>query len=144
MSKELETRRLLALHNLVIVEVPRDGNCLFHSLSSFMADNNTTHFSLRTRLVKFIASRASEFSSVVDPSVYSSFAHYLTSMSQPGHYGDGTMIDAFSLLFNVNVVIFNDGRFYETLPEAKINIALYWNRQQQHYQPAIPDPRRRN
>jgi hypothetical protein len=129
---------LLATYGLCRLGVPADGNCLFHSLAFFIKDPTLDHLSLRRRLCAFIAAHPDHFASIVVDSPHRSLSEYLSLMSRPGVFGDGSCIDAFSLLFGLNVVIFNDDQCYETLPDAEINIALYWDRRRGHYEPAIP------
>ena len=135
---DLSTRKLLESHRLILVRVPSDGNCLFHSLRFFLRYNQISAHELRLRLCSYIASHADTYSVIITESPFRSLTEYLQAMSREGVYGDGTMINAFSSLFQINVVIFNDGQYHETLDTAPVNIALYWDRSAQHYQPAIP------
>jgi len=132
-----DTLALLSSHNLVRIPVPGDGNCLFHSLALFFQDSSVNHLSMRQRLCTYIAQHRADFEPVVADTRHS-LDDYLNYMSRPGAYGDGIMVDAFSLCFQINVFIFNQGRSYQTLPDAAINIALYWDKAAQHYEPAFP------
>jgi hypothetical protein len=137
LSQDLATLKVLQAHRLGLIEVPRDGNCLFHSLCSFIKSKTLTAFTLRLLICKFIWENADIFSIEMADTGYT-LREYLTYMQRDGMYGDGTVIQAFAMLFGINVVIFSDGSFHETLPDAEIMIALYWDRGSRHYQPAIP------
>lgn len=136
-QSDVKTFALLNSHQLVRISVPGDGNCLFHSLALFFSDSSVNHLSMRQRLCTYIAQHREDFEPIVADTQHT-LDDYLNYMRRPGSYGDGIMIDAFSLCFQINVFIFNQGHSYETLPDARINIALYWNRAAQHYEPAFP------
>ena len=105
------------LHHL---PMPKDGNCLFHSLTKSLETYEPavftdlrqkatlkslpTHIYLRRLIVRFVELNRKYFedSLIVD---YSSFEEYTTKMKMDGTFGDHTELISFSTIFNMNVII---------------------------------------
>lgn len=129
--------KLLREHNLVPVNQPGDGNCLFHSLAYFFREHNLSHLDMRRRLCEYMLANRDTFEVVAMDSV-DNFDVYVAKMYRSGTLGDGTIIQAFSRLFNVNVCIFADNQIHQTLPDSKLKIGILWDRSATHYQALVP------
>lgn len=128
---------LVRQHNLVPVDQPGDGNCLFHSLAYFFREYNLSHLDMRRRLCEYMLANRSTFE-VASVDSGENFDVYVAKMMRTGTLGDGTIIQAFSSLFNVNVCIFADDQIHQTLPNAELKIGILWDRQHSHYQALTP------
>lgn len=125
-------------HGLHPIEQGGGGNCLFHSLAFFFRDSHITHIDMRRRLCEYMLANRETYQIGAIGAGFDNIDIYVANMLRLGTWGDGTVIQAFSNLFQVNVCIFNDQQIYQTLPTSKLKIALLWDRKSMHYQPLLP------
>lgn len=113
-----------------VVEMPMDGNCLFHSLSSYIkhknarklrhsiVDHERSH--KKKQILNFILSDPSETPEYVKYleehdldfeklTLKEKFDIYLKIMKTSGVYGQYLEINSFCEIFNLNVIILTDG-----------------------------------
>ncbi len=91
-----------------ILRVPQDGNCLFHSLATFFESSKIDHVVLRKLIVAFIFKNASHFQADIFAEGFRSVQEYCQFMLQNQQWGDGVCLQAFALLFRVNIWICYD------------------------------------
>lgn len=106
---------LLASYGLERVQMPSDGNCLFHAISSFFNDPRTDHRAVRRRICEYIDTHRDQFAPDIECD-YPSVDVYLREMRRVGEWGDAIMVQAFCLAYDVNVVLFTPGRCSELYP----------------------------
>lgn len=124
----------LTRHALQEIEIPKDGNCLFHSLASWM--DGVDHLTIRKIIIEWIEMHTETFEQDILASGYSSVQDYCRRMSRPGEWGDAIMLQAFILLTHVNIRLFTDYGFTDLNPGGIQNLAIVQH--QHHYQPALP------
>jgi len=109
---------LLAESNLERVEMPSDGNCLFHAVASFF-DSFTTPREVRHRICDYIDQNRERFEIDILHSGYASIDEYLRAMRRDREWGDAIMLNAFCLCFDINVVLFTPDGSSEMYPGPK-------------------------
>ncbi|XP_031789028.1 uncharacterized protein LOC116417975 [Nasonia vitripennis] len=95
---------------LKIIQVERDGNCLFRSFSLFIHGNEKYHMKIREKIVKFVfnnwkSEKDMIFATCVEK-VYKNANNYKNTMGCQGEFGTDYEIGVFSRLYNVTVNIF--------------------------------------
>lgn len=90
---------------MILAPMPRDGNCLFHSLASFFQSRRITHDVLRRMIVHFVYQNAHMFEADILAEGYKSVDEYCQYMSQRNQWGDGIALQAFAMIFKVNVYL---------------------------------------
>lgn len=88
---------------MIILHIPKDGNCLFRSLASFFQSPEIDHHLIRKMLVHYIYQHPESFKTDILSEGYQSVDEYCQHMSHPRTWGDGTCLQCFTMLFNVNV-----------------------------------------
>jgi hypothetical protein len=88
---------------MIILHIPKDGNCLFRSLASFFQSPDIDHHLIRKMLVHYIYQHPESFKTDILSEGYRSVEEYCQHMSHPRTWGDGTCLQCFTMLFNVNV-----------------------------------------
>lgn len=90
---------------MIIMHIPKDGNCLFRSLASFFQSPEIDHHLIRKMLVHYIYQHPEAFETDILSEGYQSVDQYCQHMSKPSTWGDGTCLQCFTMLFNVNVYL---------------------------------------
>lgn len=90
---------------MIIMHIPKDGNCLFRSLASFFQSPEIDHRLIRKMLVHYIFQHPEAFQTDILAEGYQSVDQYCQHMSNPSTWGDGTCLQCFTMLFNVNVYL---------------------------------------
>lgn len=130
-TQQAKIDALLAEENLERVEMPSDGNCLFHAVASFF-DSFTTHRDVRHRICDYIDQNRERFEIDILHSGYASIDEYLRMMRRDREWGDAIMLNAFCLCFDINVVLFTPHGSSELYPgptRAKMALVAFG----QHY-----------
>lgn len=128
---------LLRKHKLRLVEMRADGNCQFRALASFFRSESMDHAAMRRLIIKFIAEHQDQFQADIVANYGCDVQAYCQQMGKDAVWGDGITLQAFGLLFHLNVwLILPDGvsKLHEQ-PRWQ-NIALV--RRQNHYDAACP------
>ena len=129
-------------YSLRRVRVAADGNCQFRALALFFPTSNISHLTIRHQVVQYIRENKETFKDEIEALKLEdgirSVDHYCSLMSQPGYWGDYTTLQAFSLLYNVNVWLFtNEGaKPLRDEDEQLQNIGLV--HQHSHFDAALP------
>lgn len=126
--------RNLRTQGLQMINIERDGNCLFHSLGAWL--HGAEHSAVRQIVVEYIASCPSTFEPDILASGYENIQQYCEQMSQLGQWGDAIVLQAFILMTGVNVRLFTEYGFSDLNPDGSQHLAIV--QLQGHYQPAIP------
>lgn len=124
----------LERYGLHRVPVAGDGNCQFRSMAAFFEDAD--HLSMRRLVCQFIRSNDLTFKNDIATTEYRTMERYLAVMSRPGTWGDGITLQAFGLLFQVDVVLFMPTGTTQLHPQYERHVAFV--RQGDHYEPALP------
>lgn len=90
---------------MIVLPVPGDGNCLFHALASFFQSSKIDHILIRRMLVHYIYQHGERFSTDILAGGHKDLDQYCAHMGKSGVWGDGVCVQAFALLFKVNVWI---------------------------------------
>jgi len=88
---------------MIILPIPKDGNCLFASLASFFQKPGIDHTVIRRMLVHYIYQHPDAFKTDIVSEGYTSVDQYCEHMSRERTWGDGTCLQCFTMLFKVNV-----------------------------------------
>ena len=99
---DLENR--LKPFNLSIHKVDADGNCLFRSVAYLLNGSEDAHASLRKEAVTYILRNEDFFAPFMDEGM--TVLSYCAQMSKPETWGGQPELQALSLLYNVNLYIF--------------------------------------
>ena len=95
---------------MIISHMPGDGNCQFSSLASFFQSPRIDHRLVRKMIVHYIYQNPDRFETDIKAQGYDSVDHYCQLMSQRNHWGDGVSVQAFALIFQVNIwICYGDG-----------------------------------
>ena len=86
-----------------ILPMPQDGNCMFHSLASFFRSDEIDHALIRKMIVHYIYQNATLFKDEIEGSDFENVDHYCRHMSRDRAWGDGVCLQAFAMLFRVNI-----------------------------------------
>ena len=86
--------------------MPKDGNCLFHALASFFEHPGIRHDVLRRMIVHYIYQNPEYFEVDVTAEGYADLDHYCENMARDRYWGDGTVLQAFAMLFQVTVYVY--------------------------------------
>jgi hypothetical protein len=109
---------------MLVMRVPQDGNCLFHSLATFFESPKIDHVVLRKLIVAYIFKNATHFQADILAEGFPSVQQYCRFMSQNQQWGDGVCLQAFALIFQVNIWIC----YSEIDPDASTQISHYAER----------------
>ena len=90
---------------MIVLPIPGDGNCLFHALASFFQSSKIDHALIRRMLVHYIYQHGAQFKVDIEAGGYRDIDQYCAHMGQNGTWGDGVCVQAFGMLFKVNVWI---------------------------------------
>eukprot|EP01111_Echinosteliopsis_oligospora_P016482 TRINITY_DN6870_c0_g1_i1.p1 TRINITY_DN6870_c0_g1~~TRINITY_DN6870_c0_g1_i1.p1 ORF type:complete len:347 (+),score=101.47 TRINITY_DN6870_c0_g1_i1:42-1082(+) len=96
----------LLLLGLTIKDVAGDGNCLFRSIADQLEDNPNKHGEYRHAIVTYIAANREMFEPFLDTEEEGTFEQYIANMSAPTAWGGHMELQAASLLFKINAVIY--------------------------------------
>ena len=138
---DIELRNIQStLKDLTLGWVPilGDGNCLFASLSSFFAEADIDHRYIRKRIVRYIQHHPLAFETDILANGYHNVLLYCNSMSKIGFWGDGTCLQAFCKLSQLNVWLVTGQGFSQISDYGsdKENIAvIHWGN---HYDATTP------
>lgn len=124
----------LKTYNLSRVGVPGDGNCQFHSLSVFF--DSYDHSAMRQIICKFIHRNKTIFQEDILNLGYDNVDKYILEMSRNGTWGDGITLQAFCMIFRVNVWLFMPTGVSQLCPKFEKNVAIIRNGN--HYEAALP------
>lgn len=117
-----------------------DGNCLFRCFDFFLhPSEEMTPGRVRQGLVDYVQQNAELFCDDVVQSGFPNMADYCAYMLRDGTWGDGIMLQAFSLWTRVNLyLLYPTGKFHllHFFGEGALNIALIF--ENKHYDVAIP------
>lgn len=91
-----------------ILQIPDDGNCLFSSLATIFKNPNIDHKIIRKMIVHYIYQNPEVFQNDIIAEEYENIEHYCYNMSRIGFWGDGICLQAFSMLFQLNVLLCYD------------------------------------
>lgn len=128
----------LQSYSLKKINVPGDGNCLFHSMCIFFRKQGYRQDFMRKLICDYIEKSKELFNpSISSLSEYRSFDEYIKEMRKNGHWGDGICLQAFGLLFKTNVILLMPTGIYHMHTQFKKNVAFV--RDGNHYQAAVPN-----
>lgn len=85
-----------------VVEISKDGNCLFRAISDQLYTNELFHQDIRQRLVDFIQREQELFKPFVEDEKVS---EYCTRMREDGEWGGHLELYAAAKLFNIHIVV---------------------------------------
>lgn len=88
---------------MIVLPMPHDGNCLFHSLASFFQSKTIDHALVRRMVVDYVYRNGAVFSRDVQAEGYANVEAYCRKLAQNHQWGDGIALQAFAMLFKVNV-----------------------------------------
>jgi len=127
----------LAQHRLKLLPMAADGNCQFNAMSCFFQNRALSPREIRRRVVHYIWANRERFKYDIEAEYGKSPQDYCSAMLREGVWGDGITLQAFGLLFNVNLWLFTaEGRSnLHEIPD-RPNVALV--RSGAHYDAAIP------
>eukprot|EP01056_Protomagalhaensia_sp_Gyna25_P002332 Protomagalhaensia_sp_Gyna_25__2331@NODE_2285_length_1174_cov_8_918062_g1892_i0_p1_GENE_NODE_2285_length_1174_cov_8_918062_g1892_i0NODE_2285_length_1174_cov_8_918062_g1892_i0_p1_ORF_typecomplete_len289_score22_41OTU/PF02338_19/3_6e26Peptidase_C65/PF10275_9/0_4Peptidase_C65/PF10275_9/0_72Nt_Gln_amidase/PF09764_9/0_15DUF3293/PF11697_8/1DUF3293/PF11697_8/2_9e02_NODE_2285_length_1174_cov_8_918062_g1892_i02431109 len=94
----------LQSNSLRWVNIVADGNCLFRSFSDQLHGHQEGHLEIRAAIVAYIANHETRFSVFLDESD-GDIGEYCQKMSRNSTWGGQIEIQAFSLMYGVNVLI---------------------------------------
>ena len=94
----------LQLYNLYIHPVESDGNCMFRSIADQLYGDTTKHKQIRKSTTDYMLQQRDEFSLFCEHGV-DQYDTYVHRMSQLGCWGDYTVLNAITRLYNVNITI---------------------------------------
>ena len=80
---------------MIILYVPKDGNCMFSCLASFFNKSDIDHVLLRQMIVHYILHNQSKFEMDVKAEGFDSVDHYCQNMLRMGFWGDGKLTPSF-------------------------------------------------
>ena len=86
--------------------MPKDGNCLFHAMASLLEHPSIRHDTLRRMLVHYIYQNADKYNTDILAEGYADINHYCENMTRDKFWGDGTVLQAFAMLFEVTVYVY--------------------------------------
>jgi hypothetical protein len=128
---------LLSKHRLRLVEMRADGNCQFRALASFFRSSSVDHVVMRRLVCKYILEHQEQFQADIVVEYGCSVPRYCQVMGRDACWGDAITLQAFGLLFHINVwLIMPDGVTKLTEEPRWHNIALV--RKHNHYDAASP------
>ena len=100
--------------NCVTMDVPRDGNCLFHAivccLQQRLSHVQYTHLTLRRKVIQYMRDNTSATQKNIILQEYSSFGdlnQYFTHMKRARTWGDEFIIQAMSDMLQRTIFIYN-------------------------------------
>ncbi|KAG7397875.1 hypothetical protein PHYBOEH_012066 [Phytophthora boehmeriae] len=85
-----------------VVQIIKDGNCLFRAISDQLYTNELYHRDIRQRLVDFIEKEQQLFKPFVEDEEVS---EYCTRMREDGEWGGHLELYAAAKLFNIHIVV---------------------------------------
>lgn len=80
------------------------GNCLFESLNFFLKEKN--NLILREKLVQYIKSNGELFEKDIIHNRHKSVENYCEQMKKNGRDGDGIVLQACVLLYQIKVIVY--------------------------------------
>ena len=92
-----------ANNQISIIDVQRDGNCLFRCLSKWLFKTEDHHDEIRQITVKQIEKSMEFYKSQIDINRFKDINGYLKSMIKEGEWGDDVIMSAFSEAYNCNI-----------------------------------------
>jgi OTU-like cysteine protease len=108
--------RAFAVHlgrkGLCVRDVEADGSCMFRAVSDQLYGDETHHYELRKRCVKYMVDHSADFAPFVDDS--KSFSDYTAHMLHDGIWGGNVELQALSMVLRANIYIHTvDGANFE-------------------------------
>jgi predicted adenine nucleotide alpha hydrolase (AANH) superfamily ATPase len=88
---------------MILLHIPKDGNCLFRALASFFQSPNIDHRLMRQMLLHYISQYPEQFEVDIVAEGYQSVQEYVQHMAYEKTWGDGACLQCFTMIFNVNV-----------------------------------------
>jgi len=92
---------------LTIKDVAGDGNCLFRAIADQIEGDPNRHVSYRKRILDFIEENRAEFEFFIEDD--EPFERYISRMRTNAEWGGQTEIQAASLVFAVNITLYQLG-----------------------------------
>jgi len=96
-------QKQMELSGLTIKDVAGDGNCLFRAIADQMVDDPQQHADFRKKIMDFVEAQRDAFEPFVEDDI--PFETYLSDMRKNGSWGGHIEVQAFSLLYQCNVII---------------------------------------
>lgn len=90
---------------VVLLLAPADGSCMFHALASMFKHRGITHELMRQMCVHYISQNPDLFLEDILANGFKSMDHYVSYCGKIGAFGDATCLQAFSMIFGVNVYL---------------------------------------
>lgn len=108
-SDLVKFKEQLLVHNLRIVEVEGDGNCLFRSISVqlFGLNGVGSHLDVRKRAIQFMVMNREDFEPFLEDD--EKWDDYITRMSKDGSWGGHLELTALSRVFEIDITIHHLG-----------------------------------
>ena len=103
----IELRRHLKKINLELKEIPKDGACLFRAISEQILFTQEKHSFVRNECVKYLHENEESFSPFVCAEDGADYATYLFELSQPFTWGGQLELQALSLMYQRNFLIYS-------------------------------------
>lgn len=94
-----------------IIKMIGDGNCLFRAISYLIYNCQEKHLEVRMSIVKYICANWNKFKLLTvnaEQNVYNDANEYYNSMSVPGIYGSISEVIGASIVFNINILVYNE------------------------------------
>lgn len=106
-----ETRKLTAelkSEGLVVVDVPRDGNCLFSSVSQQLEGNASNWAHYRRAACEHMEEENDFFAAFVEDD--EPWDEYIERMRRPGTWGGNLELQALSIITRCNIAVYQYGQ----------------------------------
>lgn len=105
-QEEQAVAERLASFGLRRVPMPGDGNCQFRALATFFADPRVSHVTLRRLVARFVWQHRERFRPYIAHEYGIDVRKYCQRMQRDGEWGDAISLQAFGVLFRINVWLF--------------------------------------
>lgn len=104
---------------------------MFSSLASFFQSSMIDHYLIRQMIVHYILHYQQTFDTDIKASGFNNVDQYCREMLRPGVWGDAICLQAFSLIFKINVLVYNvDDKRLMKITDAgttRPNLVLYYD-----------------
>jgi len=138
LEEELKTLdEMLKKRGLERLKIPKDGACMFRAVADQISLTQSTHLLVRQRCVDFISKHRDDYEPFVCVSGMP-WDHYLFEMRKVNSWGGQVELQALSLTFNINIIIYSIQTKEPTIVDngfsKSIELAYYGN----HYDCVYP------
>ena len=108
-SKEIKisSEELPANNQFTCIKIPKDGDCLFHSIIVSWTKKRDDHFTLRQKLCDFMVAHLDQLRPFRSDE-QESLEHRINRMRKKGVWGSNFEIFAFSQMANIHVLVFQN------------------------------------